>query len=128
MRARIVIGLVVALSVAGASLAIAQPRVETVWAIYVATATPGSRETLFLEPYLDVTACADAARYVAQSGARATCRSHTTVMFARSTRDMAIVRDFAPGGAWDRLAALCGIRKAPFAPSRAARTATESLQ
>lgn len=88
---------------------VAQPRIVPLWALYVIDRSAADREVVFLDPFPAAASCAAAARVVARSGQWASCRSRLTLSLGRSARALALQRDFAPGGTWERLEYLCGL-------------------
>ena len=92
-----------------AALAVAQPRVSPLWSLYVADPAAPSGEVLFLEPFPSAGSCAAAARALGTTGEWTRCRAHLSLSLAHSQRRLTLEREFSPGGAWERLRALCGL-------------------
>ena len=115
---RPVSGAVVVSAAFALALAVAQPRVTPLWSLYVGDPAAANGEALFLEPFPTVTSCGAAARALGTTGQWTRCRARLTVSFGTSAPLATLRREFVPGGAWDRLEALCGLDAGP-APERA---------
>jgi hypothetical protein len=109
-----------------AAFAVAQPRVSPLWSLYVADPAARSGEVLFLEPFPNAGACGAAARALGTTGQWTRCRAHLSLSLARSERRLTLERDFLPGGAWERLEALCGIDSESRVEGSAARKRSQN--
>jgi hypothetical protein len=116
VRLRIALGTALAV----AALGIAQPRVVPLWSLYVGDRAAGNREVLFLEPFPNPDSCGAAARALGTTGQWTTCRARLTLSLRRSVRLVTLRQEFVPGGAWDRLEALCGLDRGSAARPAAA--------
>ncbi len=117
---------VIAVAIVAAAVVLAQPRVTPLWSLYVVDRAAAGREVLFLEPFPNAASCGAAARALGTSGQWTTCRARVSLSVRDSARLVTLERDFVPGGAWERLEALCGLGPARRYPST--RGLTSSVQ
>jgi hypothetical protein len=106
------VGAIAVVALALLALALAQPRVTPLWSLYVGDRV-ANREVLFLEPFPSAGSCGAAARALGTTGQWTSCRGRLTLSLRQSVRLVTLQQEFVPGGAWERLEALCGLRGEP---------------
>jgi hypothetical protein len=108
-------------ALAALAIAIAQPRVTPLWSLYVGDRALANREVLFLEPFPSAGSCDAAARALGTTGQWTACRGRLTLSVRQSVRLVTLQQEFVPGGAWERLEALCGLDRGAADDARPSR-------
>ena len=119
------LGLVLAAALVAVAIVLAQPRVTPLWSLYVGDRAAANSEVLFLEPFPNTDSCGAAARALGTTGQWTSCRARLSLSLRHSVRLLTLQREFVPGGAWERLEALCGLDGARSVP-RGRRLQTSS--